>query len=231
MNRKIAAANWLEVEAPPVVTETEPSLVPAARPVTRRAAPAPARDTAPSATMARRRHDSAAWRRILSLAAFIVVVGFWAVAFRPTWLGGSATVLAVRGVSMEPTYQYGDVIVAQRRSQYETGDVIAYRVPEGEVGSGTVVIHRIVGGDAVTGLTTQGDGNPDPDDWHPTASDIIGAAGWRIPAVGRLLSVLRSVPGIGALTGAVAALLVFFGMGPTTPRDPIYTASSRPPSW
>jgi signal peptidase len=154
---------------------------------------------------------TARWMRVVSLLAFAAVVGFWFVALRPAWLGGSATVLTVRGDSMEPTYEYGDVVIAHPSSNYQAGDVIAFRVPEGDIGAGTVVIHRIIGGDATTGFITQGDNNPDPDDWRPLPSDILGAAWWRIPVVGRLMSMLRTVPGIALVAGLLAALLVVLG--------------------
>jgi len=158
------------------------------------------------------------WRRIASIAIFAVTIGFWVVALRPTWMGGSASVLTVRGQSMEPTYAYGDIVIAHARSTYSVGDIIAFRVPEGAIGAGTVVIHRIIGGDAATGFVTQGDNNSDPDEWHPVTADILGSATWRIPMVGRLLSVLRSVPGIAAVSGIIAAILVVLGTRSPEPR-------------
>ena len=160
----------------------------------------------------------APWHRIASIALFAAIVAFWVIALRPTWLGGSASVLTVRGQSMEPTYSYGDIIIAHRHGTYGIGDIVAFAVPEGNIGAGTVVIHRIIGGDATTGFITQGDNNPDVDEWHPVPADILGSATWRIPMVGRLLSVLRTVPGIAAVAGVLAALLVVLGIGSPQPR-------------
>ncbi|HEX9977605.1 MAG TPA: signal peptidase I [Acidimicrobiia bacterium] len=149
---------------------------------------------------------------------FIGLVVLWAMTLRPTWLGGSASVLTVRGTSMEPTYHYGDVIIAHRHDVYQVGDIIAYRVPEGDIGAGAVVIHRIIGGDGESGFRTQGDNNPDPDDWRPTQTDVLGSAWLRIPVIGRLMSALRSVPIIALLAGGAAIVLVIFGTEqPTAP--------------
>lgn len=165
----------------------------------------------PRSMRAERRRARTTWRKVVSLALFAAVVGAWFVTLRPTSLGGPASVLSVRGVSMEPTYQYGDIIIAHKRSEYRPGDIVAFRVPEGDVGAGAVVIHRIIGGDATAGFITQGDNNPDPDEWRPVPSDILGAARWRIPALGRMVAGLRTGPGIAVVAGALAALLVIFG--------------------
>ncbi len=166
----------------------------------------------------RRRHGASRRRAVASLIVITTVIGFWFVMLRPTWLGGSASVLTVRGVSMEPTYQFGDVIITARRSTYRVGDIIAFRVPEGEIGAGTVVIHRIIGGDDTAGYIMQGDNNPDPDKWLPVPGDILGVARWRIPKLGRLMAVLQSVPGIAGTAGLVAALLVIFGAAESPDR-------------
>ena len=232
MTRKIASTDWFAegaVTLPPAEAVTPRDEV-APEPARRRrrgTATTPTKsssDTVPpgavlpavvshqgAAASAKENRRSPKWMRVASLLAFAAVVGFWFVALRPAWLGGSATVLTVRGDSMEPTYEYGDVVIAHPRSNYEAGDVIAFRVPEGDIGAGTVVIHRIIGGDATTGFITQGDNNPDPDDWRPLPTDILGAAWWRIPVVGRLMSALRTVPGIALVAGLLAALLVVLG--------------------
>ena len=75
------------------------------------------------------------------------------------------------------------------------------------------MIHRIIGGDAASGFQTKGDSNSEPDEWRPLPTDILGAARWRIPLLGRLLSVLRSTPGIALIAGLLASLLVLFGLG------------------
>ena len=58
---------------------------------------------------------------------------------------------------MQPTLYEGDLAVVRQQSSYEEGDIVAFRVPEGEDGEGAIIIHRIVGGDAENGFILQGD--------------------------------------------------------------------------
>jgi hypothetical protein len=109
--------------------------------------------------------------------------------------------------------------------------VIAFRVPEGEAGAGSVLIHRIVGGDGTAGYTTQGDNSPASDPWLPTDADVIGSQRWHLPAVGGIGDLLRSAGTISVLTGLVAGSLVYSSLRPTP--DPTHSrrrssAASRP---
>src|SRR5947208_4675826 len=86
----------------------------------------------------------------------------------PQGLGGRAGWVLVSGTSMLPHLHTGDLVLVERQSSYRIGEVVAYRVPNGEVGAGHVVIHRIVGGNGKTGWTMQGDNRTAADLWHPT---------------------------------------------------------------
>ena len=149
-------------------------------------------------------------RRWLPLAAMVVISLAWFVTLRPEQWGGPATYVVVRGISMEPTFHPGDVVITRRAPTYGTGDAVAYRVPAGEMGAGTIVIHRIIGGDAVDGFITRGDNNPEADDWHPRSSDVLGRASIRVPALGRLMVLLARPPGMAALAAVVAAVFALF---------------------
>ena len=85
--------------------------------------------------------------RIVELVAGIVLAAAWALTLRPTSLGGPATYIVVRGDSMLPDYHSGDLVVLRAASAYSASDVVGYRVPDGEIGAGHVVLHRIVAGD------------------------------------------------------------------------------------
>jgi signal peptidase len=159
----------------------------------------------------------------LTFVAALMVV--WAVTLRPQALGGPAMFVAVRGSSMLPAYEHGDLVVVQSADGYEVGDVVAYRVPAGEIGEGRVVIHRIVGGDATAGFTLQGDNNSAPDPWHPGQADMVGIAVFRVSHAGRIISLVQQ-PAI--LAGMASAIVVtVFLARPPRPRDGMRTMRRR----
>ena len=148
-------------------------------------------------------------RGVLGSVAIVAVGLVWALSLRPQSLAGPAGYVMVRGISMNPTYHTGDLVVTHPRETYGTGDIVAYRVPKGDVGEGIIVIHRIIGGDAHKGYVIQGDNNPDPDPWKPKHDDIIGRA-WLVgPRVGSALAFLHSPLTLASLvTGIVVAYYV-----------------------
>ncbi len=77
---------------------------------------------------------------------WLVVLGIalgWFLWFRPSTLGGPAHYVMVSGESMEPTLHGGDLLLVRRQGGYSPGDIVAYRVPEGEPAEGRIVVHRI----------------------------------------------------------------------------------------
>lgn len=113
----------------------------------------------------------------------------------------------VSGTSMEPSLRGGDLVLTLERRLYHHGDVVAFRVPSGHAGAGTVVIHRIVGGSAAGGYVTRGDNRGHADLWRPRSHDVTGATILRIPFAGLGLAHLRSPLGLALLAGAIAAVL------------------------
>ncbi|MFH1104787.1 MAG: signal peptidase I [Actinomycetota bacterium] len=158
-------------------------------------------------------------RHWLPWAAMVVISLAWFVTLRPEQWGGPATYVVVRGVSMEPTFHPGDVVITRRAPAYGIGDVVAYRVSAGEIGAGTIVIHRIVGGSAVDGFITKGDNNPDLDDWHPLSDDVLGRAWIHVPGLGQVMVWLSRPPGTAALVAVAAAAFALFSSTVTQRRD------------
>ncbi|MFN2614984.1 MAG: signal peptidase I [Actinomycetota bacterium] len=138
----------------------------------------------------------------------VALVAGWFVTIRPRALGGPAGFVMVRGVSMEPTYHTGDLVVVRARPSYHRGDVIAYRVPEGDVGAGAIVIHRIVGGDGAHGFDMLGDNNPARDDWHPRDADIVGSAWLLVPRAGAILAKTQNPAMAASLAMAVTVAIL-----------------------
>jgi hypothetical protein len=110
-----------------------------------------------------------------------------------------------------PTLANGDLVVALERSSYRVGDVVAYRIREGEVGAGALVIHRITGGSSRTGYVLQGDNRTGEDLWRPKPRDIAGDMRFRLPRVGLLLTFVRTPVGMAAFAGLAAFFLISTG--------------------
>ena len=154
------------------------------------------------------------WNGLLTPVALLAA---WWVTLAPTSLGGPAVYVVIRGDSMLPAMAGGDLVIVRSGGESAVGDVVAYRVPAGELGEGRIVIHRIVGSREASGFVVQGDNNPAPDPWHPQASEIAGTAWLRIPALGRILASLHQPAVAGSLAVAtVAGVLVLRWSRPPT---------------
>jgi len=150
-------------------------------------------------------------RSLLSWLLIAIVAVGWLVMLRPQALGGSAGYVMVRGMSMEPTYHGGDLVIVRKAPSYVIGDIVAYRVPAGEVGAGLTVIHRIVSGTARSGFVTRGDNNAAPDDWRPSAGDIVGRAWLVVPHAGTVFALLHDPLVLASLGAGVAVAVVLSG--------------------
>lgn len=153
-------------------------------------------------------------RRLIGNVVFAIVFSIiaiaWFVTLRPTRMGGTASFVMVQGTSMVPTYHTGDLIITHRQPSYAVGDVIAYHVPDGDIGAGLTVIHRIIGGSPGSGFVTKGDGNPTPDDWRPSIADVQGRAWLVVPAGGKVLAFLHApIPLAGMAAAGVVMWIVY----------------------
>ena len=110
----------------------------------------------------------------------------------------------------------GDLAVVRQQSSYEEGDIVAFRVPEGEDGEGAIIIHRIVGGDAENGFILQGDNKDSTDRWHPRQDDIIGSTWFHVGGAGDWVRKLYEPLGRGVIVGIMA---VFLMIGHDTNED------------
>jgi signal peptidase I len=114
---------------------------------------------------------------------------------------------------MEPTLMEGDLAIVRRADTYGRGDVVAFRVPQGEPAAGGLVIHRIVGGSRVDGFVMQGDNKPRPDSWRPRQTDLVGALWLVIPGAGPILTQLRNPAVFAAVAAAIAVFTIMIGAG------------------
>jgi signal peptidase I len=155
-------------------------------------------------------------RRPLARAVALIAVQLAVVAALgwfclPQRLGGRADWVMVSGTSMLPSFHTGDLVLVEHQSSYHVGDVVAYRVPKGQVGAGYVVIHRIVGGNGRTGWRMKGDNRTAPDLWNPTDHDVIGSKLVRIPQAWFVLRLLHMPVMLGLFAGFAAFFVIVFG--------------------
>jgi signal peptidase I len=138
------------------------------------------------------------FRRLVSAAVALLAVLFALGAALA--LTGQNAIVITHGVSMNPVYYQGDLVVVQRKSAYRTGEIVAYRRPDIHL----VVLHRIIAGDP-SGWTFKGDNNQSIDPTHPAQSQLIGRAVLHIPRGGIWLRRLTATPLLAA--GAFLLLL------------------------
>ena len=131
-------------------------------------------------------------KKVAGWMVFIVLAAGWVTFFRPMGLGGPASYVTVSGESMEPTMFEGDFVITRQQTDYQVGDVLVYRIEQGEVGAGGLVIHRIIGGSMEEGFVTQGDNRDKADLWYPTGDEIVGEVWLKMPGAGKWLPLVRS---------------------------------------
>ena len=156
-----------------------------------------AADVLPAAPTRRR----VAWGSVLTWLLILGAVAGWTAFLRPASLGGSAGYVIVSGESMEPMMHTGDLAIVRRQPTYANGDVVAYRIPESDVGGGMLVIHRVIGGSPEEGLVLQGDNREHPDTWRPKDEDVVGSLQVYIPNAGTALFLLRTPLVLGTAAG------------------------------
>ncbi|MBO4363298.1 MAG: signal peptidase I [Clostridia bacterium] len=104
--------------------------------------------------------------------------------------------------SMEPTLQVNDLVVVKAADSFAVGDIVVFQ--QGD----TLVIHRIIEIDEETAMIkTQGDANNVDDGWI-SLSTVKGKYSFRIPFVGVIVNVLKSVPGTIAILALAAFLMI-----------------------
>jgi signal peptidase len=175
--------------------------------------------------------DLPLWRRLLSwlftLALIALVVYLW-----PAGLGGNTRLVIVSGHSMEPTYDFGDIVIARDGGRPHVGDAVVFEVPDGTA-KGMLVIHRIIEVDDDGYFVTQGDNRDTPDQWQLTDDNIVGHPWLSVPKGGQAVWFLRQWNVLAVLLG----LLVVFALWPhhhhvdadddnDAPGDPYFAATS-----
>ncbi len=138
-----------------------------------------------------------------------VNVSYFALRF---YLASEVPFVVVNGLSMQPTYYTGDLILVkgvENKSTIQVNDVIVYY----QSSLNELVIHRVVTvihvGNQVQ-FKTQGDNpltNPLPDPWIVRESDLDGVVLYRIPYVGSVFEFMTS-PAVRASTAVLLIILI-----------------------
>jgi signal peptidase I len=124
--------------------------------------------------------------------------------------------VVTNGVSMQPTYFAGDLVIVAKASHYNVGDIAAYKVPGREM----LVLHRIIKGDG-RGFTFKGDNNQSIDPYTPRTDELVGRAVLHVPKVGKVLASPVTRGGVLALV-----LLVLGALTMKTDRTAATTAGA-----
>ncbi|WP_147454007.1 signal peptidase I [Tessaracoccus antarcticus] len=161
-------------------------------------------------------------RKVLGWMLLVMLV----VAIWPATWGGLTGITVVNGHSMEPAYENNDMVLTLRHSSYAVGDVVSYKVPEGQDGAGGRVIHRIIAVDdsgVQPVFTTQGDNNPSVDPWRFSTTDIVGEATLRVPRIGGAFN-----GSSGLMLGAVVGFAVLVVLWPSRPKPQNGAPTTKP---
>ena len=153
----------------------------------------------------------------------VVLLGVGWYFFAPTQIGGQASYVTIRGVSMEPLIHKGDLVILEKRSHYDVGDIVAYRSSDIH----SVVLHRIVGRDGDRYIM-RGDNTTGPDREHPLFKDFVGERWIQLDGMGTWLNRVREPKSAALLTG-LAVLLAGGGMGATHSRRRRRPKTTTPP--
>ena len=146
--------------------------------------------------------------RILKTWVEVVLVLGVAALLWPASLGGRVDYVMVSGTSMEPGLHNGDLVIVRDTDDYDIGDAVAYRIAEGEVGAGSIVVHRLIGGDGDTGYRTQGDNRDTADLWHPKGAEVVGERWMLVPGAGTVFARMRNPAALGIIAGVFTLLAV-----------------------
>ena len=120
--------------------------------------------------------------------------------------------MAVSSQSMQPTLNYGDLIIVTREhaENIVVGDIVAFNVPSPyDRVAASPTVHRVVGKwveDGVVYFKTIGDNNQGEDPWTIPEENVIGKCTWKVPYIGYVVLAIKTPLGLAT---AFSALLVW----------------------
>lgn len=149
-------------------------------------------------------HENSGARRVVALSVSIGFFLAWFILFAPRAVLGPATYAIVNGVSMEPRYVTGDLVVARYQSEYQVGQEVVFNA------DGRLVVHELYSGNAETGWRTKGIHNTWVDPWVLEDKNIYGSVWFHIPQVAKAVTWTKENPyGFAGIVSALSVLPFF----------------------
>ncbi len=149
-------------------------------------------------------HENSGARRVIGLSGSISLFLIWFILFAPRAVLGPATYAIVDGVSMQPRYITGDLVVARYQTDYQIGQEVVFNA------DGRLVVHELYSGNAETGWRTKGIHNTWVDPWILEDKNIYGSVWFHIPQVAKFISWIKLNPyGFAGLVSALSVLPFF----------------------
>jgi signal peptidase I len=139
---------------------------------------------------------------VINVLLFAGLAAIW-IAFAPMMVGGKASYVVVNGISMEPGFHRGDLVIVRAAATYQPGDIVTYRNAE----LNAFVIHRIIGIEE-DHYVFKGDNNSWIDTYRPTRAELIGKLWVHVPKLGRGIEWLRYPIHMGLTTGLLGGILM-----------------------
>ena len=149
-------------------------------------------------------HENSGARRVVGLSVAIGLFLAWFILFAPRSVLGPATYALVDGVSMEPRYITGDLVVARFQDEYVLGQEVVFNA------NGRLVVHELYSGDAENGWRTKGIHNTWVDPWVLEDKNIYGSVWFHIPQVAKFIEWIKLNPyGFAGIVSALSVLPFF----------------------
>ena len=144
----------------------------------------------------------AAGNTITTLAIVLAMFALFFITLGPSQYGGPVTYVITRGISMEPVFVQGDLVLLRTSTSYTVGDIVGFRTPDI-----SLVVHRIM---AMEGdrFVTQGDNNSVEDRYRPELADMVGELWLHFPGLGDQLAELDARLVLGFAVTLVPALIL-----------------------
>jgi signal peptidase I len=143
------------------------------------------------------------FRSALLTSVLVILAGTGWHFFASPLIGGSTNYVVTHGVSMEPRFKSGDLVLITPAARYRVGDVVAYHSSLLHI----VVLHRI---HAIHDgrYTFKGDNNDFLDPVRPTRAQLIGKLWLHFPNGGIFLTALHTPITAAVLIGVIGLALL-----------------------